>query len=187
MMHKFQQWAQREQRPVHQALSLLFGGAVFGFGFPIFLVLISAWLDGTFHLPRLVYGLWNSSLGLLMAFGGWGLAAWSVQVQFVEGKGTPVPIVPTRNLVQRGPYTYCRNPMVLGVILFYLGVAVWLGSLSVLVAVLLISLLLLLYFRFIEEKELALRFGEPYLTYKASTPFIIPRFRRLGPGGSGWE
>ncbi|NOZ71050.1 MAG: isoprenylcysteine carboxylmethyltransferase family protein [Chloroflexi bacterium] len=180
MYHKFQQWAQKEYRPFHQTLTVAISGAVFGFGVPLLLVVISAWLDDLFHFPRLIFGMWNTSVGLLMVFVGWVLAAWSVQVQFVEGKGTPVPIVPTKNLVQRGPYQYCRNPMALGVILFYFGVAVWLGSVSVLLAVIVISIILLLYFRFIEEKELEIRFGQPYLDYKRNTPFIIPRFRKQG-------
>ncbi|RME81993.1 MAG: isoprenylcysteine carboxylmethyltransferase family protein [Caldilineae bacterium] len=178
MLHKFQEWAQREHRTPHRVLSLVAGGAVFGFGVPIVLVALAAWLDRILHLPRLIYGQLNISLGLLMAFGGWALAAWAVQVQVVEGRGTPVPLVPTRNLVVRGPYAYCRNPMALGVILFYLGVAVWLGSPAVLVAVLLIAAVLLLYFRYIEEKELEMRFGQAYLEYKRTTPFLIPRLRR---------
>jgi protein-S-isoprenylcysteine O-methyltransferase Ste14 len=38
------------------------------------------------------------------------------------------------------------------------------------------TLLLLLYVKGIEEKELPQRFGEEYLEYKRRTPFLIPRF-----------
>ena len=35
--------------------------------------------------------------------------------------------------------------------------------------------LLVLYLKRIEERELAERFGEAYLTYNREVPFIIPR------------
>lgn len=38
-----------------------------------------------------------------------------------------------------------------------------------------LAALLLLYLRRVEEKELAERFGEPYMAYKRRTPFIIPK------------
>jgi protein-S-isoprenylcysteine O-methyltransferase Ste14 len=40
--------------------------------------------------------------------------------------------------------------------------------------VLIFSVIILLYIRFIEEKELEIRFGDEYLAYKKRTPFIIP-------------
>jgi protein-S-isoprenylcysteine O-methyltransferase Ste14 len=46
------------------------------------------------------------------------------------GQGTPAPMMPTRRLLVTGPYHLCRNPMVLGTIIAYLGVVVLTGSLS---------------------------------------------------------
>jgi len=34
---------------------------------------------------------------------------------------------------------------------------------------------LLAYIRFIEEKELEVRFGQDYVDYKRTTPFLLPR------------
>jgi protein-S-isoprenylcysteine O-methyltransferase Ste14 len=65
--------------------------------------------------------------------------------------------------------------MTLGTIVAYLGICVWVGSISALVIVLMLITLLLLYIKRIEEKELAVRFGAEYLEYKRSTPFILPR------------
>jgi protein-S-isoprenylcysteine O-methyltransferase Ste14 len=68
--------------------------------------------------------------------------------------------------------------MTLGTFIAYLGIGVWIGSFSAIVIVILVTVLLLLYVKFIEEKELAVRFGEDYLEYKKNTPFLLPRLRR---------
>ena len=48
------------------------------------------------------------------------------------------------------------------------------GSYTSLLFVVLFGLILLTYIKLVEEKELALRFGQEYLDYKKDTPFIIP-------------
>lgn len=95
-------------------------------------------------------------------------------VQVRLGHGTPVAIVPTQRLLVVPPYTYCRNPMVLGTATAYLGIAVWRGSLSAITLVLVIAALLLAYVKVLEEAELEARFGPDYLEYKRATPFLIP-------------
>jgi protein-S-isoprenylcysteine O-methyltransferase Ste14 len=102
---------------------------------------------------------------------------WSNYVQFTIGRGTPVPIMATQKLIVQPPYSYCRNPMALGAIVLYLGIAIWLGSLSALGMVLLPAICLLIYIKLIEEKEMELRFGADYIEYRRQTPFLIPRFR----------
>ena len=83
----------------------------------------------------------------------------------------------TQKLVVKRPYTYCRNPMTLGTAAFYLGVAVWTGSLSALGLSLIYPVFILIYIKLIEENELEQRFGVDYLEYKRRTPFLLPRFR----------
>jgi protein-S-isoprenylcysteine O-methyltransferase Ste14 len=65
--------------------------------------------------------------------------------------------------------------MALGTALFYLGVAIWLGSLSAVGLGLVYPVGILIYIKLIEEKELEERFGSEYLEYKKRTPFLIPR------------
>jgi protein-S-isoprenylcysteine O-methyltransferase Ste14 len=48
------------------------------------------------------------------------------------------------------------------------------GSLVSLFTVALCGGLLIVYLKRIEEHELAVRFGQDYLDYKAKTPFMIP-------------
>ena len=85
-----------------------------------------------------------------------------------------------------GPFRYCRNPMTLGTIVAYLGMAVAVGTIAGAALVLSLAGSLLVYLKRLEEGELAERFGEAYLAYKRETPFIIPRLpRRRWP--PAWE
>jgi protein-S-isoprenylcysteine O-methyltransferase Ste14 len=68
--------------------------------------------------------------------------------------------------------------MTLGTDLFYLGVAIWLGSLSAIGLGLIYPVGILIYIKLIEEKELEERFGSEYLEYKKRTPFLIPCFMK---------
>ena len=65
--------------------------------------------------------------------------------------------------------------MTLGTVTAYLGIAVYAGTIAGIGIVLCFGTLLVLYLKLLEEKELAERFGEAYLTYKREVPFIIPR------------
>ena len=87
-----------------------------------------------------------------------------------------MPFTPTTELVTRGPYRYIRNPILLGVSLFYFGATSlpfgWLVGLTVFGGSLLLGGI---YYRAVEERQLEERFGEAYRTYKRQTPFLVPR------------
>lgn len=148
----------------------------------IFLVLLPAllsrsggWLDHRLGLPSLRRPPFSGLLGGVMVVTGWLYAMWSIAVQFVHGRGTPVPAMATQELVAAGPYAHTRNPMALGTILMYAGVAVVRGSLGALMLVAAGAVALLTYIRRFEEREMVLRFGQSYIDYRARTPFLIPR------------
>jgi protein-S-isoprenylcysteine O-methyltransferase Ste14 len=86
-----------------------------------------------------------------------------------------VPLMATQQLIVQKPYSYCRNPMALGAIMAFVGVAILIGSISAIILVLTGAVFLLVYIKLLEEKEMTLRFGEAYQEYKKHTPFIIPR------------
>jgi len=115
---------------------------------------------------------------LLVGGAGIMLAAWSVRVLYRDGRGTPAPLMPTRTLLTHGPYAWCRNPMTLGVLLYYGAVALWRESLMMLLLVGLFGGIMLLYIKLVEERELEARFGETFRRYCETTPFIVPRLMR---------
>jgi protein-S-isoprenylcysteine O-methyltransferase Ste14 len=140
---------------------------------PLFLVTIASAFDQWLQLPRFTYRLVNLFIGLLFIVPGWLFAMWFVQAQFALGEG--IPVFATQKLIVQGPYAHCRNPMTLGADLFYVGVSIWMGSLSAVGLTMLYAILSVVYLKVIEEKRLEERFGSEYLKYKQRTPFIIPR------------
>ena len=177
-MKSYQNWAKKEHSLKQRSILLFFAGILFVLLLPYLLTRWSANLDNALQLPTFSYGAANIIPGLLLVIGGFALALWSIYVQITLGRGTPVPVMPTQTLIIKPPFSYCRNPMTLGTLIGYGGIGVMLGSWSALGFVLLFGLLLLFYLKLVEEKELVARFGESYLEYKRTTPFIIPRLTR---------
>lgn len=137
-------------------------------------------LDYLLGLPP----LWPRPLGWCLALPvlavGAVLVGWSAG-HFLKAGGTPVPLNPPRTLVIAGPYVYVRNPMLGGVFMLMAGLAMAMGSASLL----LVFTPLFIAVNWweivnIEEVELARRFGRPYLDYQARTPRFIPRPWRKG-------
>lgn len=176
MKEKFLKQVQREYSPGKRLLALVLEGILFLGILPGAIVYFSQLLDYQFELPSLAYGAVNAIMGCVFIIAGILFAWWSIYVQFTIGRGTPAPIMATQKLIVQKPYSYCRNPMALGSIVLYLGVATLLGSISAVILVLIWTSLLLLYIKFLEEKEMEMRFGEAYQEYRKQTPFIIPRF-----------
>jgi protein-S-isoprenylcysteine O-methyltransferase Ste14 len=177
-MQKYQDFAKQKHSTRKRIIALALAGVFFLFLFPYLIIRWSDGLDQWLGFPGFDLGLINIIPGILIAAGGFFFAWWSIYAEITIGLGTPLPMIPTQKLVIKPPFTYCRNPMTLGTFLGYLGFGVILGSISAILIVVLFTGLLLLYVKFIEEKELEVRFGEEYLEYKKKTPFIFPRFRR---------
>ena len=177
MKEKFLTHTKREYSAEKRTIALMMEGIVFLCLVPAALVYFSARLDLRFALPSLAFGLVNYVLGFGITVAGFLLGWWSAYTQFTVGRGTPIPVMATQQLIVQKPYSYCRNPMALGAITAYFGIAILLGSISAVGIVLVFAVILLTYIKLLEEKELELRFGDAYRAYRKQTPFIIPRFR----------
>jgi len=156
------------------AVLLLLGPVFLGL-LPFLVAGVGPRLDRRLGLRPLRIGRVNGIVGGLLALLGFSLGFWSVITQLDRGRGTPLPVMPTQELLTEGPFRYCRNPMTLGTILAYLGVAI--AARTVAGAMLVVSLgaSLLVYLKRFEEEELAERFGAAYADYRREVPFIIPR------------
>jgi protein-S-isoprenylcysteine O-methyltransferase Ste14 len=170
--------ASREYGPKARLALLAVAGVVFLVILPWALVRLGGRLDRALGWPALRYPPANAIIGGLMILAGWLLGLWTNYVQFTLGRGTPVPVMATQQLIVRPPYAYCRNPMALGAIVAYLGVCVVAGSPGAGLLWFLGAAALLAYIRLVEEKEMVARFGEAYRAYRRRVPFIIPRLRR---------
>jgi protein-S-isoprenylcysteine O-methyltransferase Ste14 len=158
--------------------TIVLAGGIFLGGLPLLIAVSAGWLDRSLGLPRFTVGIATSVAGIVLMVAGGVFAFWAVYAEARIGHGTPVPMIPTRRLVAVPPFTYSRNPMVLGTVVGYLGFSLWLGSVSAIVLVLVFAALLLLYVKVLEENELEARFGTDYLEYKQTTPFLIPRITK---------
>ena len=80
---------------------------------------------------------------------------------------TPVPgNRPTTTIVRSGPYRFSRNPIYLAFTIFQVGLALWVNSLALLLAVLPALALMMSVVIPREERYLETRFPAEYLPYK---------------------
>lgn len=165
--------AGKERSKPFKILSLVLGFTGFFILVPLILGLVGHLVAKSFpvSVPRIVEVL----LACAALAGGLFFLAWSVSTFWQVGHGTPVPFASPTRLVTEGPFKYTRNPLKLGAFLFYFGLGVlWDGFMTGLVILLIVVILGTLYHKSIEEKELAMRFGDAYERYRKRTSFLIP-------------
>jgi len=178
-MSKFTEWARQEHSEQRRLFTLLGLALIFILSIPLFIILVCPSIDKSLGSPPFYYGLPNIVAGIVLIIAGLIFAMWSIYAQFTIGRGTPIPMMPTKKLIISRPFNYCRNPMTLGTIFLYLGIAIWIGSIAAVVIMVLLDILLIVYIKRVEEKELEERYGAEYRGYKENTPFLFPRlFKR---------
>lgn len=93
----------------------------------------------------------------------------------LRGWGAPFAIHLSEKLAADWLYKYTRNPMGLASLASLVALGVYYQSLGFVLWALLVVTPTWLYFAVVyEERELELRFGQPYLDYKARTPLFLP-------------
>ena len=167
--------ASMKDRPLGlKIIAIILGGAIFLIIIPFLLFLAGYVLErfvpaGEWRLLQIAFSFAAICFGLF-------IVAWSILTLARIGGGTPVPLVPTQKLIVSGPYKLCRNPLQLGVMVYYLGVGTLFGSVKIGVVMLLLSFIFgTCYHKFVEENELLLRFGRDYEEYKSKMPFLLPK------------
>ena len=148
---------------------------IFGYllGLVIFVIGIPAlmWLVSDRAWPYVPDSVVLCVIGVLFAVCGLALSIYSIIYMRIVGKGNPFDaygheLAPrTMNLMTGGPYSLCRNPMLVGIYLYDTGILVWLWSVLPLLIFLVEVILLTLQVKS-EEKRLEKDFGQDYLDYK---------------------
>ena len=79
-------------------------------------------------------GMLQTAVLSVLALAGIGLSIWSIVYMRLVGRGNPMDafnheVAPrTTELMTEGPYRICRNPMLLGVIIYYAGIVICLKT-----------------------------------------------------------
>ena len=148
----------------------------------IFGPLLVGWLVGSAWGEPVSLGSWRMPVGwaLVVLFAGWN--GWSLWL-FARHRTGLLPGQPTRTLIESGPYRVSRNPLYVGMLLLYLGVALLVPTFWGLV--LFPVAVLLVFWGAIrpEERFLHERLGAPYDEYRRRVPrWLGPVRRRAVPG-----
>lgn len=158
--------------------------AIYALGFFAFIFVgptLMYWIATTFPMTFLVEDQSVLYLGGLTSAVGLFFAVWSNYELVKKGEGGagnlgPVKMMKeTKHLVTTGPYAICRNPMHVGVFLYYMGFACALNSLASLV--LPIAIVAFAYFAAIvlDEPRLRKEFPEEFAAYSSRVPRFFPR------------
>jgi protein-S-isoprenylcysteine O-methyltransferase Ste14 len=149
---------------------------VFFFFFPTMLFLVPHMLlDQWLNLPAIPNPPLRMAIGGVMIVVGVVFLLMTLKAQRDIGKGTPMPLMATQKLVVQKPYAWTRNPLAFGLLNLYFGISIFMGSVASVLVVLVFTVIILSYIKFVEEKELEQRYGADYVAYKEQTPFLIPR------------
>jgi protein-S-isoprenylcysteine O-methyltransferase Ste14 len=136
------------------------------FGIPLLLSLILGYLFPlplSALLPRAV----SLSAGIIFLLSGL-LIIMITRQQFHQANQPTDPGNPTSQLITTKLFSWSRNPLYFGAVLFFIGLAALLNSFWLLI--LLLPTILAVHYILIvpEEKYLAAKFGEPYRQYGIS-------------------
>ena len=146
-------------------------------------LVIGARIDSVLSLPPFPVPPLSYALGAAATLSGALVVYESIRALLVDGRGVPlgdlIPSQQSRRLITSGVYSSTRNPMLLGYLAALSGLGCALRSPSA--ALFLPAAYTLVWTAWIkgrEEPRLERRFGEEYVEYRATTPFLIPRLRK---------
>ena len=151
---------------MRNSIGYILGLLIFVIGIPALMWLVSG--RGWPYVPASTL---LCLIAVLLVVSGLALSIYSIVYMRVVGKGNPFDaygheVAPrTKHLMTNGPYRLCRNPMLLGIYIYDVGILLWLWSVWPLAIFLVEVILLTLQVRS-EEKRLEKDFGFEYLNYR---------------------
>ena len=126
-------------------------------------------LNQYFHLPVITFFLLRVG-GSLLIVAALTVIAYLFFLFKIFGRGTPIPIQPTKKVINAGLYRYTRNPMYLCHLTIFLGEFLLTGYTILLLYLGLAWLGFHLFVTLWEEPDLKKRLGKPYLDYLQRVP-----------------
>ena len=147
----------------------------------LFLIVAPGMVAGYIPLALLRWGLQvETGVFAYLAFPFWLLGGvillWSFWNFLKEGRGTPAPIDPPKELVATGFYRYVRNPMYVGILALIIGHFLWFGYWNLLIYALVVFVAFNIFVTYYEEPTLKRKFGAAYENYLRRVPRWILRF-----------
>jgi len=157
----------------YKVISLLVGVIIFLIVLPGIFILLGLYIKD--NIWEGVIKIFEMIISILAITAGSFFLVWATVTQWKTGKITADTDDSSPHLIINGPYKYCRNPLELGAILYYLGIGTLIGGIIV-GAISFFSGLIVesIYSIFFEEKRLEKLYGEEYKKYRERTPFIFP-------------
>jgi protein-S-isoprenylcysteine O-methyltransferase Ste14 len=126
--------------------------------------LVGVGLQRYVPVPRLPIGT-GRDLGAVLVLLWLVLTTWSFARFWTSGTSV-IPVRPTTALVIEGPYRFTRNPMYLGMLLLYTGVACWFGMVWPLLLAPVLTWVIGVSVIGREERYLTRKFGDEYRRYQ---------------------
>ena len=155
-------------------IGYVLGLIIFIIGIPFVMFLAS----GSPDLAEI--GLIQVLILVILAIIGIGLSVWSIVYMKNVGGGNPFDafnheVAPrTSSLMTDGPYGICRNPMLLGVFIYHVGVLIALLSIGA-VIIFVIEILIMNVQVKKEEQRLKKDFGKDYEDYVKNSNRFFPK------------
>ncbi len=121
--------------------------------------------DLLLHIPRFD-SLFISILAVVLLIVGFVIRVWATLYFYEQGMAV-IRLEPQKKLLTGGPYSFSRNPLYIGGNVFiFLGAVLYLGSPSgIVLTAIAIAATDLMIRR--EEKQLARKFGQQWISYKS--------------------
>ena len=159
---------------IRDIIGYVLGLLIFILGIPFLMYLAS----GSPNLAQI--SLIQLFLLILLAVIGIGFSVWSIVYMRNVGKGNPFDafnheVAPrTSTLMTDGPYGICRNPMLLGVFIYHVGVLIGVLSFGALIVFIIEVLIMNIQVKK-EEQRLKMDFGKQYEEYMKRVNRFLPK------------
>ncbi|WP_377510533.1 methyltransferase family protein [Octadecabacter sp. R77987] len=143
----------------------------------VYVPLLIHYFTGGWPFGGSVGGVTAWSIAFVLAVPAIALAATTMRLFVLQGKGTPAPWDPPTKFVVSGPYSYVRNPMLTSVMIMIAAESIAFSSFALLGWAVVFFALNTVYFIYSEEPALERRFGSVYRHYKSAVPRWVPNLR----------